>query len=154
MSAQLMIVLADDDEDDRAMTEEALRANALTNPFHAVRDGEELMRYLHMKSDTRSPSLGPLSALILLDLNMPRKDGREALAEIRADAHLRHLPVIIFTTSKAQEDILRSYDLGASSVICKPVSYDDLVGVMGTVGKYWLETVDLPGDRSDRRARA
>lgn len=138
------ILMADDDEDDCMLAREALVESRLANDLHIVRDGEELMDYLYRRGKYLDSSTSPRPGLILLDLNMPRKDGREALQEIKADPHLRHIPVVVLTTSKAEEDIYRSYDLGANSFITKPVTFASLVEVMQTIGKYWFEIVELP----------
>ena len=145
----IAILMADDDADDRAMTKEALEENRLTNPLHFVEDGEALMDYLYRRGRFAGPLAAPTPGLILLDLNMPKKDGREALAEIKADPGLRRIPVIVLTTSKAEEDIFRSYDLGASSFITKPVTFEGLVQCIRTLGDYWFELVALA-----RRPRA
>lgn len=142
--SQLTIIIADDDDDDRAMTEEAMRENHMTNPLRTVRDGAELMDYLRLASSSSDSWLKLMPALVLLDLNMPRMNGQEALVAMKADPRLRDIPVVVFTTSRAQEDVARSYRLGASSVITKPVRYGDLVAMMGTFGRYWSEVVDLP----------
>jgi CheY-like chemotaxis protein len=126
------------------MTQEALRESRLGNDLRITRDGEELMDYLHRRGRYSDPSDAPMPGLILLDLNMPRKDGREALAEIKADPDLRRIPVIMLTTSKAEEDIFRSYDLGVNSFISKPVTFAGLVEAMRVVSEYWFEIVDLP----------
>ncbi|PPS39974.1 response regulator [Chroococcidiopsis sp. TS-821] len=143
--------MADDDEDDCMLAREAFSESRLANDLHFVRDGEELMDYLHQRGRYAAANSAPRPGLILLDLNMPRKDGREALKEIKADPNLRQIPVVVLTTSKAEEDIYRSYDLGANSFITKPVTFASLVEVMRTIGKYWFEIVELPiegaGDR-------
>ncbi len=141
----IKIVIADDDADDRMFIREALEEIRLANDLTFVTDGEELMDYLYSCGKSSDDSL-PMSrpGLILLDLNMPRKDGREALKEIKADPLLRHIPVVVLTTSKAEEDIFRTYDLGVSSFITKPVNFDGLVDVMTAIGKYWFEIVELP----------
>jgi CheY-like chemotaxis protein len=136
--------MADDDEDDCMLAREALVESRLANDLHIVRDGEELMDYLYRRGKYLDSSTSPRPGLILLDLNMPRKDGREALEEIKTDPHLRHIPIVVLTTSKAEEDIYRSYDLGANSFITKPVTFASLVEVMRTIGKYWFEIVELP----------
>ncbi len=136
----IRIVLADDDEDDRLMAREAFAISLLTNPLDEVTDGVELMDHLYALLEGDKP----LPGLILLDLNMPRKDGREALAEIKGHPELRRIPVVVLTTSKAEEDIYRTYDLGVNSFISKPISFDGLVAVMGELGRYWLEMVELP----------
>ncbi|MDH5237238.1 MAG: response regulator [Acidimicrobiia bacterium] len=139
----ITIVLADDDPDDRFMAQEALEASLLTNELVMLEDGEQLMDYLLGHNDYADAGPGE-PGLILLDLNMPRKDGREALEEIKTDPRLRRIPVVVLTTSKAEEDILRTYDLGVNSFITKPVTFDRLVEVMKEVGRYWLEIVELP----------
>ena len=126
------------------LAHEALAESQLDNDLHFVQDGEELMDYLYRRGQYADKSNSPRPALILLDLNMPRKDGREALREIKADPSLRQIPVVVLTTSKAQEDIYSSYDLGANSFITKPVTLPLLVEVMNTIGKYWFEIVELP----------
>lgn len=140
----ITILMADDDEDDRKMTKEALEEAKVANPIRFVIDGEELMDYLHHRGKYSDPESSPHPGLILLDLNMPKKDGREALREIKTDTGLRHIPIIVLTTSKAEEDILRSYKLGVNSFITKPVSFAGLVEIMKSLTKYWFEIVKLP----------
>ena len=144
----VVILLADDDEEDLQMTIEALRESRLGNDLRVTRDGEELMDYLLRRGAYADPSDAPAPGLILLDLNMPKKDGREALAEIKSNASLRKIPVIVLTTSKAEEDIFRSYDLGVNSFITKPVTFDGLVEAMSVFTQYWFEIVALPADGS------
>jgi len=141
----ITILLADDDADDRMMAGEALAESRLANDLRLVEDGEELMDYLHRRGRYSDPASAPRPGLILLDLNMPRKDGREALMEIKQDPELRKIPVVVLTTSQAEEDIYRTYDLGVNSFITKPVMFESLVNVMRTLGKYWFEIVELPG---------
>lgn len=141
----ITILMADDDPDDRMLTKEALVENKLANDLHFVVDGEDLMDYLHQRGKYNNEN-APLPGLILLDLNMPKKDGREALAEIKADPKLRRIPIIVLTTSKAEEDVIRSYDLGISSFITKPVTFDDLVEVAKAIGNYWFGIVVLPNE--------
>lgn len=145
----ITILMADDDPDDRLLTEQALQESRLANPVFFVEDGEELMDYLYRRGKFSEPHAAPRPGLILLDLNMPRKDGREALAEIKSDPSLRSIPVVVLTTSKADEDVLRSYNLGASSYITKPVTFDALVEVVGALGRYWFELVELPDNESE-----
>lgn len=140
----IVILMADDDEDDCILAREALAESRLTNILHCVQDGEELMDYLHQRGKYAVQSSAPRPGLILLDLNMPKKDGREALKEIKTDSYLRRIPVVVLTTSKADEDIYRTYDLGANSFITKPVTFESLVEVMQTIKKYWFEIVELP----------
>jgi CheY-like chemotaxis protein len=142
----ITILLADDDEEDRSMTEEALQESRLANDIRVVADGEELIDYLLQRGAFANGRQAPTPGLILLDLNMPKKDGREALAEIKADPQLRHIPVVVLTTSKAEEDIVRSYDLGVNSFITKPVTFDGLVEAMSVFTQYWFEIVALPAD--------
>ena len=137
----IIILLADDDPDDRMLTKEALEESRVLNDLRFVEDGEELMDFLKRRGNYAD---APRPGLILLDLNMPRKDGREALKEIKSDPELRRIPVVVMTTSQAEEDIFRSYDLGASSFITKPVTFDRLVELMRTLGQYWVEFVELP----------
>ena len=142
----ITILIADDDEDDLLMTQEALEEARLTNDIRFVRDGEELLDYLKRRGRYSDPASSPRPGLILLDLNMPRKDGRQALQEIKSDEELRRIPVVVLTTSKAEEDILRSYDSGVNSFITKPVSFVGLVEVMKMLSRYWLQIVALPGE--------
>ncbi|TAL06755.1 MAG: response regulator [Verrucomicrobia bacterium] len=139
-----VILLADDDADDRLLVKDALRDGAFAGQIHSVEDGEELMDYLEHRGKFSDARLHPLPSLILLDLNMPRKSGREALREIKSDTRLRHIPVIVFTTSRADSDIAATYDLGANSFVTKPTAYQALVSVMETLQKYWLDLVQLP----------
>jgi CheY-like chemotaxis protein len=140
----IIILIADDDAEDRMLLKEALEENRLKNSLQFVENGEELMDYLHHRGKFSAKEKYPAPGLILLDLNMPKKDGREALKEIKADPHLRLIPVVVLTTSKAEEDILKTYDLGVSSFITKPVTFTSLVGMMKTLSDYWFEIVELP----------
>jgi len=144
MQRPITILLTDDDEDDLQMTLEALRESRLGNDLRTTSDGEELMDYLLRRGRYADPSDSPIPGLILLDLNMPKKDGREALAEIKANPDLRQIPVIVLTTSQAEEDIFRSYDLGVNSFITKPVTFAGLVEAMKVLSQYWFEIVELP----------
>lgn len=143
VSIPITILLADDDEEDRVMTEEALKESRLANNLRFVTDGEELTDYLFRRG-TYADENAPTPGLILLDLNMPKKDGREALAEIKSDPQLRQIPVVVLTTSKAEEDILRTYELGVNSFITKPVTFEGLVDAMAVFTHYWFEIVALP----------
>jgi len=140
----ITILMADDDADDREMTREAFEENRVSNDLRFVQDGVELMDYLKRRGKFADPAKSPRPGLILLDLNMPRKDGREALAEIKADPELQGIPVVVLTTSKQEADIFRSYQLHANSYITKPVTFDGLVQIVATLGKYWMEIVELP----------
>src|SRR5688572_13721820 len=133
------ILMADDDEDDRLLARDALNESKVLNEFHSVEDGVELMKYLRKQAPYSDGARYPPPSLILLDLNMPRMDGREALALIKSDPALRGIPVIILTTSKAEEDMLRGYELGAASYITKPVTFEKLVDLMKSLGRYWIE---------------
>ncbi|MEA2125395.1 MAG: hypothetical protein QOI80_2177 [Solirubrobacteraceae bacterium] len=148
-SRAITILLADDDEDDRLMTRDALRDARLHNDLRTVIDGVELLQYLRREGKFADPQESPRPGMILLDLNMPRMDGREALGEIKQDPELRSIPVVILTTSKAEEDVIRSYDLGVNSFITKPVTFLGLVEVMKVFSRYWMEIVDLPPEEGD-----
>lgn len=146
MTAQkqsVTILIADDDPEDRMLAEDALVESRLANDIRFVEDGEELIEYLRASGRYAPPQHAPRPGIILLDLNMPRKDGREALKEIKNDPDLRRIPVIVLTTSKAEEDIYRTYDLGVNSFITKPVTFDALVQVMRALGQYWFEIVEI-----------
>lgn len=140
----ITILLVDDDDEDRQMTVEALHESRLANDVRVARDGEELMDYLLHRGPYANGSGAPIPGLILLDLNMPKKDGREALGEIKSNPELRKIPVIVLTTSKAEEDIFRSYDLGVNSFITKPVTFPALADAMKVLARYWFEIVELP----------
>jgi CheY-like chemotaxis protein len=148
----IRIVVADDDADDRMMIRDAFEESKLGNTIDFVEDGMELMEYLRREGEYKHLSNQPYPGFILLDLNMPRKDGRTALKEIKESAELHRIPIVILTTSKAEEDIIRTYNLGVNSFICKPVSFDKLVEIVKTVGHYWIEIVALPPEC--RRAAA
>ena len=140
----ITILMADDDPEDRMITQEGFEENKLANDLRFVEDGVELTDYLYRRGKYSDPEQSPRPDLILLDLNMPRKDGREALAEIKANPALRSIPTVVLTVSKAEEDILRSYDLGANSYITKPVSFGGLVEALKALSMYWFEIVALP----------
>jgi CheY-like chemotaxis protein len=140
----ITILMADDDADDRELTREAFEESRIANDLRFVEDGAELLDYLYHRGKYSDPATSPRPGLILLDLNMPKKDGREALQEIKADPKLKNIRIVVLTTSKAEADILRTYDLSATSYITKPVTFAGLVDVIKTIGKYWLEIVELP----------
>ena len=140
----MTILMADDDQDDQMLTQDAFEECRVINDLRFVNDGEELMDYLNRRGRFKDPKTAPRPGLILLDLNMPRKDGREALEEIKSDPALRRIPIVVLTTSRAEEDILRSYDLGVNSFVIKPVTFEKLVEVVKTLNKYWFEIVVLP----------
>ena len=150
----IRILLAEDDDDDFLLTTHAFQEGRLANTVHRVHDGVELLQYLLQEGKYALPNSAPHPSLILLDLNMPRKDGREALREIKANPALRRLPVVVLTTSHAQEDIVRSYDLGVNSFISKPVSFQGLVDAVKVVGRYWFEVVELPQEEPHGRRRS
>jgi len=139
-----VILMADDDDDDRLLAQDALSESQLEGDLHFVENGEDLMDYLWRRGKYGPPADAPRPGLILLDLNMPRKDGREALREIKADPELRRIPVVVLTTSKADTDIGAIYELGANSFISKPFQFEALVNVMKVLGQYWFKTVELP----------
>jgi len=140
----IVILMAEDDPDDRMLAEEALQESHVANTLRFVENGEELMDYLKHRGKYADPASAPRPGLILLDLNMPKMDGREALRAIKSDPELRSIPVVVLTTSKAEEDILRSYDEGANSYIIKPVTFEGLVEAMKTLQRYWFEIIELP----------
>lgn len=139
-----IIVMAEDDADDRLLVKDALKECEWNADLRFVENGEELLDYLLRQGKFRQPEESPRPGLILLDLNMPRKDGREVLREIRANSELRRIPVVVLTTSQADTDIERIYELGANSFISKPVQFEGLVGVMRALSQYWFKTVELP----------
>ena len=136
--------MAEDDPDDRLLAEEAWQEARIDNPLVFVEHGEEVLAYLRREGRYASFADQPLPALILLDLNMPRLDGRGVLQELKKDPALRSIPVVVLTTSQTEEDILRTYDLGVSSFVTKPVNFEALVKVLSAIGRYWLEIVELP----------
>jgi CheY-like chemotaxis protein len=150
LRSPITILMAEDDPDDRLMTREAFAECRLDNPLQFVEDGEQLMDYLHRRGPYADTARYPMPGLVLLDLNMPRKDGREALREIKADPGLCTIPVVVLTTSRADEDVAASYRDGANSFITKPVSFSALIDVVQALGKYWLQIVDLPADADGR----
>ncbi len=150
----ITILMADDDADDRRLTRDALEESRLANDLRFVENGEELLDYLRHQGKFADLEAYPRPGLILLDLNMPRKDGRTALKEMKADPDLRQIPVTVLTTSKADEDIFRSYDLGVNSYIVKPVTFEALVDILQTLEKYWFEIVELPPDALRARQNA
>jgi CheY-like chemotaxis protein len=147
----IVILMADDDDDDFMLTQKALKESKLLNTLIRVKDGEELLDYLLKRGEYVNEEV-TRPGVILLDLNMPRKDGREALREIKSNPDLNDIPVVVFTTSKAEEDIYRSYQLGVNSFITKPVTFENLISVMKALGKYWFEIVELPRNNGSRDA--
>jgi CheY-like chemotaxis protein len=141
--------MADDDPEDQMLVREAWKESRLANDLRFVSDGEHLMDYLYRRGEYGDPGSSPRPGLILLDLNMPKKDGREALEEIKADPDLMRIPIVVLTSSKADEDIVSSYNLGVSGFITKPVTFDGLVRIMKALGKYWIEIVELPPQNTE-----
>jgi CheY-like chemotaxis protein len=142
--SRITVLVADDDPDDRLLTRDAFQQAGMPVHLDFVEDGNQLLDYLRRRGSYSDAGKNPLPSLILLDLNMPRRDGREVLAEIKSDPGLRHIPIVVLTTSKAEEDVARSYRSGSNSYIVKPVSFTALTQVVRELGRYWLETVDLP----------
>ena len=140
----IVILIAEDDPDDRMLTIRALQQNRLANDIKWVEDGEELMDYLHRRGTYADDGSAPRPGLILLDLNMPRMDGREALQAIKADPELRRIPVVVLTTSRADQDIVQSYDLGVNAFVTKPVTFVELANVIRVLGNFWFQIVKLP----------
>jgi len=140
----IIILYAEDDEEDRLLMQDALKESRLTNELHFVEDGEEMMEYLHRRGKYSKLNALSLPGLILLDLNLPKKDGREVLAEIKSDGDLKRIPVVILTTSKAEEDIIKTYDLHANCYVTKPVGFEQFVTVVKSIEKFWLNIVVLP----------
>jgi CheY-like chemotaxis protein len=141
----ITILICDDDEDDRMLTQQALEDAHISNALRFVEDGEQLLDYLYQRGQYAGETgAAPRPGLILLDLNMPKLDGREALQRIKGDPTLVDIPIVILTTSGLDADVIRSYRLGVNSFITKPVTFSGLVEAMNVLGKYWLEIVELP----------
>jgi CheY-like chemotaxis protein len=138
------ILLAEDDPDDRLLTRRAVKESSVGTTFASVPDGEKLMDYLYRRGEYGTAEQAPRPDLILLDLNMPRMDGREALRKIKSDAKLRRIPVVVLTTSEAEQDVLQSYDLGVNAFVTKPVTFDGLAKTMESLGTFWFDLVTLP----------
>ena len=143
----ITILIADDDAEDRMLMQDAFAENHFVNNLRFVINGEQLMDYLHHRGQYADPASAPRPGIILLDLNMPKKDGRQALQEIKGDPALRQIPVVVLTTSRAEEDIFRSYDLGVNSFITKPVTFTALIDLVKMLGRYWFDIVELPPDQ-------
>lgn len=143
LDPSITVLMADDDPDDCRLTVDAFRAAQLDNPLQFVEDGAALLDYLKRR-DRYADVAGALPGLILLDLNMPRIDGREALAEIKSDTALRHIPIVVLTTSSAERDIEGAYRAGCNSYIQKPDTFTGLVDIVAALGRYWFAVVDLP----------
>jgi len=138
------IHMCDDDPDDRLLFKDAIDEANMLNRISFTRDGQDLMDYLRREGEYQDMAEHTLPDIILLDLNMPRKDGREALKEIKGDARLKHIPIVILTTSKQEEDVIKSYNLGANSYISKPVTFEKLVELVRKLSDYWFKIVKLP----------
>ncbi len=138
------ILMADDDADDCLLVRHAIRETKHTCDLRFVRDGEELFDYLYHRGQYENGQAVPRPDLILLDLKMPKKDGREVLREIKADPDLKRIPIVALTTSTAEDDIRFCYEMGANSYVTKPVTFRNLVDIMNTLCKYWFEVVELP----------
>ena len=143
-SKRVVILLAEDDPGDQELTRRALQEDVVRADLHIVCDGEELLDYLFRRGEYESPEKSPRPDLILLDLNMPKINGREALELLKQDVELSRIPVVVLTTSEQETDILRSYDLGCSSYIHKPVDIDQFISAIRKLGRYWFEVVTLP----------
>ena len=138
------ILLVEDDEDDIEITRRAFSKGSIPNPLYIVTDGIEAMEYLKNNAKYADKKLAPRPGLILLDLNMPRMDGREVLKRIKNDPSLRRIPTVVLTTSKYEEDVIRSYDYGANTFISKPVDFKQFLDTLQTIGKYWLAIAEVP----------
>jgi len=145
------ILMADDDADDCLLVREALRESKEPHELRIVRDGEQLLDYLRRQGEYAGAAHAPWPDLVLLDLKMPRKDGREALSELKADARLRSIPIVVLTTSTARDDIGFCYRMGVNSYITKPATFRGLVELVCTLSKYWFELVELPVVDAERR---
>lgn len=150
----ITILVADDDPDDRMMIKEAFEDGRLNNHLEFVEDGEQLLAFLRREGDYAKHSGDSYPGLILLDLNMPKMDGREALRELKADPRLQRIPVVVLTTSEAEEDIARTYGLGVNSFITKPVAFSEMVNVVTVLFNYWIEIVALPPECESADAAA
>jgi len=138
------VVMADDDHEDCQLVNDALQETGFAHRLLVVRDGEELWDYLRRRGGYAEGRAAPRPDLILLDLNMPRKDGREVLVELKADPRFRTIPVVVLTTSTAEDDIIFCYDMGANSYVTKPATFRQLVAVMKALTSYWFDLAELP----------
>ncbi len=148
--SKVSILIADDDPDDRMLLEDAFRENGFTNELHFVEDGEQLLAFLRREGKWSEHEGEPYPGLVLLDLNMPKMDGREALRHMKADERFRTIPVVVLTTSKAEEDILRTYVTGVNSFMTKPVTFEGLMEVVRILANYWIQSVQLPPQCTQR----
>ncbi len=145
--SMISVHMCDDDPDDRLLFKDAMEEANMLNEVSFTRDGQDLLDFLNRTGEHKDLKNKPLPDIILLDLNMPRKDGREALREIKSNKKFKHIPVVILTTSKQDEDILKSYNLGANSFISKPVTFEKLVDLVSKLSEYWFKIVKLPGNQ-------
>jgi CheY-like chemotaxis protein len=143
-TSKTIVLVADDDDDDRMFTKEAFDENFVQHEMYFVKDGVELLDYLKRRNQFADPAISPRPSIILLDLNMPKMDGKEALKEIKTDPQLRSIPIVMLTTSRSEQDIVKTYDLGVNCFITKPVSFTAFVEVTRTLGHYWFNVVKLP----------
>ncbi len=141
------VLMADDDAEDCLLVRDAMQEACQPCRLHYVRDGEELFDFLRREGEYADPRVAPRPDLILLDLKMPRMDGRDVLRRLRTDPQFRRIPVVVLTTSTAEEDVHFAYDLGVCSYIAKPVTFRALVDIMKVIGGYWFGLVRLPADR-------
>ncbi len=144
-----VVLMAEDSEHDIIATKRAWKKHKIANPLYIVRNGEECLDYLHLRGLYRKSGAAPRPGILLLDINMPKLDGLSVLQYIRADQELHALPVIILTTSKIEQDRVRSYDLGANAYITKPVGFQNFCEAVCTINLFW-QLVELPGDTYDR----
>jgi len=139
-----VILLAEDDRGDQELTRRALEQGKIRNELRVVEDGEEALAYLYRRGKYKDPATSPRPDLLLLDLNLPRVDGRQVLEKVRSDSRLRRMAVVVLTTSRQEEDVLRSYELGCNSFITKPVGMDQFIKVIQALEEYWFQIVVLP----------
>ena len=144
----ITILMADDDEDDRLMAEVALKEAKLLNPIRFVKDGEELLDYLYRRGIYGNGTDAPRPGLILLDLNLPKKSGKDVLETIKSDEKLKHIPVVVLTSSKAELDVVKSYNLHANGYIIKPVNMEKFMEIVQSIEQFWFNIVVLP-DKGD-----
>lgn len=147
LNARKIILIADDDADDRLMIKDAFNENENSPELLFVEDGEELMHYLKRKGKYSENDVYPVPQLIILDLNMPKKDGREALREIKSNSALKHIPVIVLSTSNVTEDVVKCYEDGCNCFLTKPMTFNELVELTRSFNQYWMETAELPPPR-------
>lgn len=140
------VLLVEDDPDDVEITRRAFAKGKIANPLHVVRDGEEAMEFLKHTGRYKQADCAPRPGLILLDLNLPRLDGRQVLRLVKEDTELRRIPIVVLTTSDEEADVLECYDSGANSYMTKPVDFKKFIEAVVTIGKYWLYFAEIPGE--------